>query len=205
MHSTSKLLVKRWKVIATGGVIVAAISFGVSLIMPLEYRADAQISIITRQQYGVDPFTTSKSAERIADTLANTVETDAFYAQVVENNAVGSIRNRFDGLDPRKRRKAWRRAVEGSTVFGTNLLNVSVFARNADDAERLAAAVAKTVVDNGSDYVGTVIVARIVNQPIASKFPVRPNLALNALLGFFIGIIGTGWAVARRHGNSVLS
>lgn len=204
MSSPLKTLAKRWKVVAFGGLVLGLLALGLSLFLPLEYRADTQLLIIARQQYGVDPFTVSKSAERVADTLSNTIETDAFFNQVLENSAIGNLREEYDQMDARERREAWNKAIDGNSVFGTNLMNISAFDTDPERAQMLAAAVADTVVKNGSNFVGTLVEVRIVNQPIATKFPVRPNLPLNFLLGFVIGAFAMGWTTVRKHGHHIL-
>jgi len=51
------------------------------------------------------------------------------------------------------------------------------------------------------NYTGTAITIKEISTPIVSRFPVRPNLLLNALFGAVIG--GLGMAVWQRRKDIV--
>lgn len=204
MRHITSLLQRQWKLLAITGALGALVFLGGSLLFPLEYRADADVLILTRQQSGADPLSLSRAQERITETIAATIETDSFYEQVVSGDAGRFVREQFDIENDRQRRSAWEDAVEARAQYGTNVMTISAYATSREQAERLAAAVAETIAQNGSEYVGTVIISRVVNQPIASRFPVRPNLLVNAVLGFLIGVIVMGWVVVQRRRPRVL-
>lgn len=204
MHNFVKMFTRQWKLLLTAGVLVALLSLGVSLIAPLEYRADTEILILSLKQSGTDPLATSRAQERIAEQLALAVETDAFFEQVQGSGGLSDeLRAMFPDDDPRKRRKRWQKSVDASALFGTSILTVSAYNTDREEAELLASQVAETVFKNGSEYVGTPIVARVVNESIASVWPVRPNLLINTALGFIVGIIGMGWLLVRRSRSGI--
>jgi len=62
----------------------------------------------------------------------------------------------------------------------------------------LAAASADALVARGWEYVGGDVTMKVVNNPIATRWPVRPNLVLNALLGFVVGTLLMGLLVVRK-------
>ena len=57
------------KIIVLSGVIAASLSVAFGFIFNLEYRAEADVLVISKSRYGVDPYTITKSAERIGENL----------------------------------------------------------------------------------------------------------------------------------------
>ena len=193
------LLFKRWKFIALVGLMFAVISTVITLLFPLEYRADAQVLIISKTRYGVDPYTVVKSAERVGENLAQVMETDDFLRKVREAEGYRLDWSRFDGLNERQKRRAWPKMIAGSVVYGTGVLNVSTYHSSAEQAKLFSAAVSDTVVNKAWEYVGADVILKVVNSPIVTRFPARPNIFLNVLLGFVAGLFVGSAIVSRRH------
>ncbi|MBU1896036.1 hypothetical protein KJ641_04170 [Patescibacteria group bacterium] len=195
---STKTFFKRWKILVLVGILVAILSSAVSLLFPIEYRADTEVLIISRQQYGVDPYTVAKSAERIAESLSQAIKTDDFYQRVLESSDQSIDTSRFTNVEERIKRKRWQKAVEAKAVFGTSLMTISAYHKDPNQAAILAKAVSDTIVLHGSSYVGTLINIKVVNTPVVSRWPARPNILLNAFLGFLIGILIMGVAVVKK-------
>ena len=199
-----KVLVSRYRLIIFSGLVVGLglILFFLILsfvrVMPLEYRADAQVLIISQSRYGVDPYTAAKSAERVGENLIQVMKTDDFYQKV---RAYGSSLDatNLDKLSERQRRIKWQKTVTASVVYGTGMLNISAYNKNADQAKAWAQAASEALSGKGWEYVGGDVVIKLVNTPVVSRFPVRPNLALNAVLGFVIGALGAGLIILKKY------
>jgi len=192
------LLKKRWKIIAIFGLLFAIITTGITFLFPLQYRADAQVFIISQSREGVDPYTTVKSAERIAENLAQILPTDDFYQKVISQDGFGINKDYFGGLTDRQRRKLWGKTINGSVVFGTGVFNVSAYHEDPGQARRIVAAAANVLVTQGWQYVGGNVIIKVVNQPVSSPFPARPNILLNAVLGLLIGVLLAGFILVRK-------
>jgi len=197
-QSPVKILQRRWKVIFLSGAFFALFAAFATVLFPLEYRADAQVLIISSSRYGVDPYTVVKSAERVGENIAQIMKTGDFYNKVREQQGTQVDWNYFEGLTERKKRKAWDRAVSPSIIFGTGVLNVSTFHKDPVQAEQLDRAVVATLESRAVDYVGGDVTLKIVNQPIVTNWPVRPNIFINTLLGFLIGIFLMGFFSVRK-------
>ncbi|MBU0596997.1 hypothetical protein KKA94_02435, partial [Patescibacteria group bacterium] len=141
---STKTFFKRWKILVLVGILVAILSSAVSLLFPIEYRADTEVLIISRQQYGVDPYTVAKSAERIAESLSQAIKTDDFYQRVLESSDQSIDTSRFTNVEERIKRKRWQKAVEAKAVFGTSLMTISAYHKDPNQAAILAKAVSDT-------------------------------------------------------------
>jgi len=192
------VLKKRWKVIFLTGLILAVLSAAVSLLFPLEYRADAQVLVISKSRYGVDPYTVIKSAERVGENLAQVMKTDDFFDKVMTQSGYTLDKNRFQNISERKKRKLWQKVLQTSVVYGTGVLNVSAFHKDQVQAEQLAGAAVSALAAKGWEYIGGDVTIKVVNDPIVTRWPVRPNLFLNIILGLVVGVLLMGLLVIRK-------
>ncbi len=195
------LIHKHLKFIIAWGIVFALLSLLVSVFFPPYYSASTQVLIISRSQSGVDPYTQVKSAERIGENLAQVMQTTDFYNKVMSSGAANFDKTRWQGLTDRALRKQWQRDVEGAMAYGSSLLNIKTYSRTPEDAKALAVAVTETVSSRGWEYAGGDVAIKIVNDPLVSRFPARPNYVMNAVVGFVLGLLLSGWWVVtyRKH------
>ncbi len=198
MHHPFRIITKQWKVLFLTGIIVAGISAGISFLFPVEYRADAQVLIISKTRTGVDPYTTVKSAERVGENIAAVMETSDFYEKVKAQSAYAINWERFTNISERKRRKVWQKSIAPSVSYGTGVLNVSAYGPNKSEALQLAGASTRALVEQGWEYVGGDVTIKVINNPVVTKWPARPNMLANAIVGFMAGVLLMGLAVLAR-------
>lgn len=198
-HTPWQILKKHWRLIFSAGLAVAVVAVLASLIFPLEYRADAQVLVISKSRYGVDPYTAAKSAERIGENLSQIVKTNDFFNKVMAHGGYNLDKSRFENIAERIKRSRWQKAVDVSVVYGTGVLNVSAYSADKNQAVQLAGAISNALVSYGWEYVGGDAEMKIVNEPIVTRFPARPNLPLNAMLGFCLGIIAMSVGILSRN------
>lgn len=183
--------------VVVGLVCALAVSF-LTLLFPREYRADAQVLIISKARNGVDPYTVVKSAERIGENLVQIMQTDDFFRKVTTQASYNLNLSRFEGIAERQKRKRWAKTLQPSVVYGTGVLNISTYATSAGQAEQLAGASAQALVSSGWEYVGGDVAIKVVNDPVVTKWPARPNIFVNALVAFLLSILISATIVARR-------
>lgn len=183
------LLTRKWKTLLVSGVLCAIAFILLSLLFPLQYRADAGVYIISKSRYGVDPYTVVKSAEQVGQNIVQVIKTQDFFDKVMARSGTTLDKSQFENVSDRTRMKRWEKAVDGSVVFGTGVLNLNAYSTDASQAKILATLIVNTLVDQGYEYVGGDVTIKQVNKPIVTRFPVRPNVPLNAGLGFVLGVI----------------
>lgn len=189
------VLARHLKLLSVWGLVVAVIAAGISLLFPLQYSAVSQVLIISRGQGGVDPYTQAKAAERVGENLSEVMRTSDFYGKVMES-AVSFDKDSWKKLTERAARKKWQKDVRPESVYGTSLLKVTVYGPTQAEAISFSNAVTQTVASRGWEYVGGDVVLKQVDNPLVSRLPTRPNLIVNAVAGFFIGVFLSGlWLV----------
>jgi len=183
------IIQKNWKLIGLIGIIFAGLTILISFLFHLQYRADAQVMIISKSRYGVDPYTVVKSAEQVGGNLVQVVKSNDFYNKVIAQPGFNLDKTIFDKLSEQDKRKLWQKNIIVSVVYGTGVLNVSAYHENKDQAKEYAGAVANTLVSQAWQYVGGDITLKVINDPVVTSWPVRPNLVVNALVAFMFGIL----------------
>lgn len=189
MHHPSYLLilVSRSRFILNIAFLGLLLAVVVSFFFPLKYSAVAGVFVIPRQGFGVDPYTVIKSSERVGENLALAIGTSEFLDRVLE--AEPRIDKTVFPTEERLRRKYWKKNVEADVTPGTGLLRITAYSTDPAQAVILASGVNKTVMEHGIEYVGAQATFKIADEPIASRFPVRPNIPMNGLIGFLFGAI----------------
>lgn len=194
------ILSQYFKLILVWGILFAVIAGGVSFLFPKQYSAESQVLIISRDRSGVDPYTQAKSAERIGESLAQIMKTTDFYNKVMGNatsSATFFDKSIWQALDERGQRKKWEKDVLGEVVTGASLLKITVYADTPDEALRFSGAVTKTLVDRGWEYVSGDVIIKPIDDSLVSDLPARPNMIVNAGIGFWVGVVLSSLWIAR--------
>lgn len=196
------ILQKQIKLILSWGIIFALISTIICFILPWQYSASTQVLFISSDRSGVDPYTQSKSAERIGENISQVMKTTDFYQKVMKNTSFTIDKNVWNNLSERAQRKKWNKDVMASMAYGTSLMNINVYSKNKKEAANLASAVAGTLSTYGWEYVGGNVTIKLVSLPLVSTIPARPNFILNIIIGFLVGVlISSMWAVRYKKHN----
>jgi capsular polysaccharide biosynthesis protein len=109
--------------------------------------------------------------------------------------------------DDYKRRKEWEKTVSTTVARGTGLLTIKVYHEDVEQAEQIAHAVSFVLTNEGWTYTsGSNSTIRLVDEPLNSRWPVRPNIPANAFAGLVLGgLLGVAYVllqterVRRRH------
>jgi len=181
-----KIIAHGWKRVLAYGLIALVLVGGLSFIEPLKYSSSIRLLIIQPSALGYDPYTAIRAAESVGDNLAQVVFTTDFYNRVISSKF--NIDASYFPDNDAKRRKLWSNTVGITVERGTGLLNISVYHPDPDQATQIARAIAFVMTTEGTNYVGgTALQIRLVDDPLVSRFPVKPNILANAFTGFVLG------------------
>ena len=200
-YQYAKTLIREWKRIFLFGLLAAVCGAGLSFIFPLRYSSTMSLLIIEKQLSQADPYTAMKATERIAGNLGQIVYTTSFFDKVM--GAKFNIDQTVFSADEIKKRDQWRKMIDTQVISGSGMLVVTVYHTDPDQAEQIARAIAFVLTTEGWQYIGGGdLEVKLVDQPLNSRFPVKPNIPANAFMGFVLGLIaGTGYALyANRRG-----
>lgn len=182
------IIAKGWGKILFVAVVVGLLAAGLSFVRPLEYRSTVRLLILQPGTLALDPYLATRSQERVSENLANIIETTSFFDKVMAADLTID-RNVFSTKEE-KRRKQWRRMADTFVSRGSGLLTVQVYHKNKVQAETVAAAITTVLRSEGWTYLGAGdLTVEVVDAPLTSNWPVRPNVPMNALGGFVLGLI----------------
>lgn len=196
MESIAKVISVRRKFIilfAIGATLLAGIF---SFTQPLKYSASIRLLITQKAGFTLDPYTAIRSTELLGENLAQLIKTSSFLDRVLQSGyKIDAAYFRASGqLSERQRRKLWMQTIDAVQVRGTGILEITAYHPKPDEAMKIVAASAFLLSSQGSDYVGRDITVRLVDAPLASRFPVKPNIPLNMFVGGLVGLLaGSGW------------
>lgn len=186
--------------VAVGGAIIALI---LSVLQPLRYRATMRVLIIQATTPTLDAFTAVKSSEKVGRNLGRVIASSYFLERVLAANP--AIDRAAFPQDERRRRRVWERMVESSVAAETSVMEVRVFHARSAQAHAVAEGVGNVLVRDARDYTGSAdINVKVIDSPLVSRFPVRPNIVFNVVFGFVLGgLFGAAWRYLRypsHHG-----
>lgn len=195
--SYSLLFSHHRRFIMTIAILAAVAALLVSAFFPLKYSATTRLLIIPKSSLGVDPYTAVKSAERISENLAQIVFTTSFFDRVTRAGFSLDL-SAFNNVSEIQKRKFWKKMVSPEVLSGTALLGITIFHEDKEQAKNWASAAAYTLQTQGFEYTGGNVDIKIVDTPILSRFPVKPNFLMNGFLGLlFGGLAGMAWVAGK--------
>jgi capsular polysaccharide biosynthesis protein len=182
----SKIIKRRWGFVTVVTLVVVLISLIFSLIQPFEYQSEVKILVIQKSAVSIDAYSASKSAERIGRNLGQIIYSSSFFSQIL--NAGFGIDQSYFPDDEDKRRKQWQKMIATEVPANTTILQIKVFHTDRDQATQIAKAIAYVLDQKAEEYVGIPdIDLKIVDAPLTSNLPVKPNFILNTALGLVLG------------------
>ncbi|MEW6407988.1 MAG: Wzz/FepE/Etk N-terminal domain-containing protein [Patescibacteria group bacterium] len=182
-------LKKHWLIIFIVVVFTTVFSFGASLIQTPKYKASVKVLIIQKQANRMDAYTASRSAQAIGEVLSKVVYTSSFFDQVMQTGF--KIEKEQFSKDIEKREKEWKEMISASVIDEAGTVQINVFHFNQKQAEQIAYAITYVMVTNGSQYHGggEQIEIKMIDAPIVSKKPVKPDILQNTIAGFILGFL----------------
>lgn len=189
------ILKNNWKEVLGAGLICGAISVGLSLLFfPLQYEAESQVLVIFESKNVTDAYTAMRSAEKIGESITTIVETSNFMAQSLQENSTSNQLQQdiFKDLSEKQRRQKWNNSVDASLNYNSNVVTIRTYHTGKKQAKTLNNIVVTTLIKNIDQYTGPQTKLKVVNPPLASKFPMKPNLFINFLISFLVGLAIAG-------------
>lgn len=191
-------ILNAWPTVFLLSIFGCVLALLLSFTRTLEFSSTTKI-LIAPKLGTTDAYTVGRSAELIADNLSTILYTSTFYDDVF--NSGYDIDRTYFPDDVIKFRKKWNKVVSASVSRSSGILTIRAYHPDVTQAEEIARAVAFVLVTKGWNYVpGVDIAIQVVDEPVNSRYPVRPNLPVNAVSGLFLGLIGgSGFVLIRAE------
>lgn len=177
------------------GIIAIFLLVGVLTIAVQRFKYSASSQLLVVQEYSgpVDAYTASKSTEHLSNVLASVINSNSFFTKVMA--ASPTINSQYFGDNPKDQMKEWGKTVEAKNINDTGIIAISVYHPNKVEAQKIAGAVNYVLMTQHSAYdgAGEAVKVRLIDQPISSTIPVKPNIPLilgsMVILGFLSSLV----------------
>ncbi|MBU0647214.1 hypothetical protein KKC67_01055 [Patescibacteria group bacterium] len=159
-----------------------------TLVQPFKYRADLKVLVIQNFSANIDPYTASKSNEYLSNVLARVIYSNSFYNNILASE-FDVDKNYFSG-DVKKQMEKWAKTINAKVINDSGIININVYHSSRIQAEQIAKSISYILQTKHALYHGggNNVKAQIIDEPIVSRFPVKPNIILNLALGLIIGL-----------------
>lgn len=183
-----KLLIKKRGTMFTVVFVIIVLTVGISLIGPLKYGAKSRL-LVVQHTIGSDPYTVSKSNEYLGNLFAQVAYSGSFYNLVLASS-YNIDKNYFSG-NYNQQMKIWGKTIETKTLSDTGIIEINIYHPNPYQAQQIALAVNDIMINNNANYQGNGagIKISIIDQPLISNYPVKPNLLQNLAVALIGGLL----------------
>lgn len=181
-------LKKYWYLVAGIVVITCVLTLVISIAQTPKYESMVQLLVIQKQAPGISAETAARSADTIANILSKMIYTSTFFEKVKDSGF--DIKREFPE-DPKKFKKEWSKTVDATVISETGILEIRTYDPDKYQVEQLAYAVAYVLTKEGKYYHGgdVSVEIKMVDKPITSTRPVKPNVLQNTVVGFAISLL----------------
>ncbi len=160
----------------------------VTVAQPFEYGAKSKLLLVQSNVAGVDPYVISKSNGYLSDVLANVVSSNSFFSDVM-NSGYHIDQGYFSGREDKIMEK-WAETVDAKAINDTGIILINVYHPDRYQADQIAEAVNYILKTKNNQYHGADDVSiKVIDQPIVSSWPVKPNIFLNLGLALALGLV----------------
>ncbi|PKM88973.1 hypothetical protein CVU83_00835 [Candidatus Falkowbacteria bacterium HGW-Falkowbacteria-2] len=161
--------------------------FGLTFIQPLKYSVRSRL-LISQNLSGADPYTVSKSNQYLSNLFSQVVYSSSFFN--LATDAGYNIDTAYFGDTYKKRMKSWKKTIDARSIGDTGIMEIYIYHADTYQAQQIALAVNQTLMSKSFNYQrgGDQVSIAVIDQPLTSSFPVKPNIILNFFAAIFLGV-----------------
>lgn len=184
--------------------VVAALA--VTFSQPLKYQATSRLLII-QENANPDPYAISKSNQYLGSLLSETVYSGSFFDLLASSGS--NINWGYFNGTYKQQIKRWKETVSARSVNDTGIIEVNIYHPDQEQARQISLNVDNLLMTQNGLYQSsnTKLKLKVIDQPIVSSYPVKPNIILNLgaslILGCLFGLLYVYYfPVSRRRRHS---
>jgi len=182
----AEIIKREWRKVLVVNMVVLLLGLVITLVRPFEYRAESSVYVVQKSSFSIDAYSASKSEERIASKLGQILYSSSFFEEILTSGY--DIEKDYFPEDEYKKRKKWEKTVETKVPGGLSKLEIFVYHPDPRQAMQISQAITYTLTHNKEEFIGISDVdLKVLDSPLVSKYPVRPNVLLNLILALVIG------------------
>jgi len=168
--------------------IFVIIGLVITLAQPLKYRSSSRL-LILQPNTAADAYAVARSNQYIGGLISEVIYSGAFLDSLKASSFTFD-RNYFNGTY-KQNIKEWKKTVYAKSGGDTGVIDIEIYHTNPEEAKNISLAVNELIISGQSPYKFNAAQTKIsvIDQPIVSTFPVKPNIAINLGLGLLFGFL----------------
>lgn len=169
-------------------IIFLILALIVTVAQTFKYGSSSQVLII-QNSVNPDPYSASKSNEYLSNILAKVIYSNSFFENVLSSGY--AIDRGYFGQTIKNQMKIWAKTVSARALNDSGIIAIDVYHKDRAQADLIARAVIFTLQAKHGLYHGggDSVAIKVIDEPITSNYPVKPNLILNFGLALALGFI----------------
>jgi capsular polysaccharide biosynthesis protein len=185
-------LIKRKKQTIMSVILVfLVVAMVVSFAQPLKYSSESRLLVVQNFPEETDPYAISKSNEYLTSILSKVISSNLFYEDIMDS---GFLINRdyfSKNKNIKKEMKNWRKTVYAKPISDSGIIDIKVYHQNKEQLVQIANAINFILKSKHNLYhgAGNSITIKIIDKPIISTWPTKPNVLLNIFVAFIFALI----------------
>jgi capsular polysaccharide biosynthesis protein len=185
-------LIKRKKQTIMSVILVfLVVAMIVSFAQPLKYSSESRLLVVQNFPEETDPYAISKSNEYLTSILSKVISSNLFYEDIMDS---GFLINRdyfSKNNNTKKEMKNWRKTVYAKPISDSGIIDIKVYHQNKEQLAQIANAINFILKSKHNFYhgAGNNITIKIIDKPIISTWPTKPNVLLNVIVAFIFALI----------------
>jgi capsular polysaccharide biosynthesis protein len=154
-----------------------------------KYEAKSRILLLQHNGEAMDPYNAAKSNQFISSLLASVVSSNAFLNDVF--GAGFNIDESYFGNNTYDKLNKWQKTADARAINDTGIIEINTYHTDKTQAEQINSAIINVIKTKNGAYYGRNedISIKVIDEPIISDWPVRPNILLNLALTIFISLL----------------
>lgn len=183
-----QLFKKRKTTVISITLIFVIIGLIVTLLQPLKYSSKSRL-LILQPNTSSDAYTVSKSNEYVGGLISEVIYSGSFLDSLKASNSIFD-RNYFNGTY-KENVKKWGETVFARSSGSTGVIDIEIYHTNPEEARNISNAVNQLIISGQSPYKFNPDQTKIsiIDEPVVSSFPVKPNIPVNLALSLLFGLI----------------
>ena len=181
-----KSIKKSYKMAIAITAIFLAIALIVTFSQSLKYGTESKILVVQNFSGDVDAYSASRLNEYLSGLLVRVISSESFFNQALDSG-FNIDRSYFSGTK-NQQMKQWENTVKARSTYDSGIITLNVYHPDPEQAENLSRATIYTLKTTNNFYHSIPNVdVRTIDSPSTSRFPVKPNIILNLLIGIIFG------------------
>ncbi|HQB50863.1 MAG TPA: hypothetical protein PLT32_01445 [bacterium] len=188
-YSFGQIIKKKQSIIWWWLIGVLAVVTLVSFIQPLKYSAESQVLVVPDYRQTTDPYQISKTNEYLSSLLAQVTYSSSFFEATAKPEY--QIDATYFGNTSKKRMSKWQKTIEVKALNDSGIISVKAYHPDKQQAEKLVRAINYNLITKNNFYhgLGDKVVLKVIDEPLVSLWPAKPNLPVNFALAFILGLL----------------